>query len=1151
MRESHDLNRNKKIPKAVVISSRLDKGAKGKKRKKKKNVVRGKEVSITESASESQIIYGRMKIGGIVTFVDTNADSAAYLVTGEEPPADQPDKENRIIWTARTAGASGNEITIHLINPGGTNGTTSVSVVGNAIAVTLKCSSGTITATMENVINKIEEDGAANALVKVKKMNSSKNGRVIAHDLTNLSYGGGRYLHQVITIAGHEIESVEGLYLNNELVTFGATPDVRWGTGKWANKVFMAINSGGDDQAAQPDLLVQKPNLWTTAHRQRGNAHVYLILKWDQNLFSDGIPEINFAIRGKKVYDPRSGQTAFSDTASKLIGTNAALVIADYLTNTKYGLGVDWADIDINELMRSANICEEAIPLTAGGTEWRYALEGVFDSSESPSSVLEQMAAAMAGDIVFQEGKWFIYAGVYRPVQVAQEVASAPLGVNYIYVTIPLTIDDLRGNFVVNTHLSRSDTFNSIRGTYVNPSDDYKEADIPAVTNALYVSQDGGVKIWEDVALNFVVSSTQAQRLLKIELERIRQGMTVDWPGTIACARFKVGESIAIDLTRYGWSVKAFEIRQMTFVIDEDGALGIDMHLRETAPEIFDWSLEETTVDLSPNTELPDPSDVEEPTGLTLASGTDELYRRLDGTIFSRLKVSWTVSVSEFVQTGGVYEIQYKKSASAVWTTGIIVPGIQDFHHILDVQDGVSYDVRIRSKNTLNYASDWVTISGHTVIGKTEKPSNVLNFNSLVSDFGIKLSWDGIDDLDLLEYEIRIGTVWETAVKVGVSRSSDGNTFNYEQLSAGVHNFLIKAKDTTKNYSTTATATSATIIGPNPIQGFNIKTVTNNILLDWLTPAPSTLSVNKYLVYKGDDFGTAVLIGTVFGTFHTYIERFGGTFTYWVVAEDVGGNISSEVYAVTNVVPSSDFVIYDDLFLYNSLDSNTHSTLDDDNDTVIAPTLTAGKTWADHFEDYTFTTIQDFIDDGYVSYLEPSDDSNTSVIIYKVDYGVTFPSSFIDFSWIEDALNGTCTVTPEIRTSPDDITYDTFTASQAFAENFRYVEYQLSISADTDDKDLIAISFARAILQVQRAEESQIITTDGSGEATVTFTNTFLDVEDIQVSANSAVVAIPYYAYPFATVPAQQTVDIFTVDIDGNPLASVQVTVTIKGIIGV
>ena len=269
-----------------------------------------------------------------------------------------------------------------------------------------------------------------------------------------------------------------------------------------------------------------------------------------------------------------------------------------------------------------------------------------------------------------------------------------------------------------------------------------------------------------------------------------------------------MGESIAIDLTRYGWSVKAFEIREMNLVIDENGTLGVDMHLRETAVEIFNWSLEETTVDLSPNTELPDPTDSEPPTGLTLESGTDQLDIRLDGTIFSRLKVSWTVSTSEFVEVGGEYEIQYKKSSDSNYIVAGKVGGTQSFIYILDVKDGVAYDVRIRSINTLRYASDWVTQTNYTIIGKTEPPDQVLNFNAVVSDFGIKFNWDAVNDLDLAFYEIREGLVWETAIVIAKIRSSSGNVFNYEVLTAGTHNFLIKAIDSSGNYSLTATALS-------------------------------------------------------------------------------------------------------------------------------------------------------------------------------------------------------------------------------------------------------------------------------------------------------------------------------------------------------
>ncbi len=747
-------------------------------------------------------------------------------------------------------------------------------------------------------------------------------------------------------------------------------------------------------------------------------------------------------------------------------------------------------------------------------------------------------------------GKWYIYAGEYRTPSVTY------------------TEEDLRGALNVTTHISKSDAFNTVRGTYISPSADYNETDFPSVKNDTYIAEDG-VQVFEDIALGFVTSPSQAQRLAKIKLEKSRQGISVGFPATIAALQNKVGDTIYLTMPRFGWTAKIFEIVDLAFAEERDGTLGVDLELRETASGVYDYnSGEETTVDLAPNTGLPSAFDVAEPTDLLLESGTDQLDKRLDGSIFSRLKVSWTASETEFVVNGGHYEIEYKKSVDPDYRPAASVPGGNTFTYILDLKDGVLYDLRIRAVNTLNYPSDWVTQTNYLVLGKVAPPSNVTSFVGVVSDLGINFSWDDIPDIDKKEYELREGTTWDTATVIGNTQASDGSSFLYQQLTAGTHNFLIKARDTTLNYSATATPLVVTILGPNPPISFNVSTIKNNVLLDWEKPLESTLTVNKYYVYRsgqGETFGSATFIGETFGTFHTYLEKYGGAFTYWLVAADVGGNTSSEVSFDITITASDDFFINADDFLWDNLNFTEHCFVDTGAEAIYAmiggesiatqlplllnPGFTS-ETWAEHYVSAGFSSIQDFIDAGYLYYLQPVSTAFTAQMEFLIDYTVTFGSVFVDFSWSQDDLDGTVTVVPIISVSADGVTYTDYTdTNQVFAENFRYVKYKLQVTG-VDDKSISKFYNFRAVLAVQRTEETQIITANSAdvGGTTVTFANEFLDVEDIQVSVNSTTDARVIYDYDFATIPAPQTMKVLVFNSAGARTTK-EVSVRIRGAI--
>jgi len=136
-----------------------------------------------------------------------------------------------------------------------------------------------------------------------------------------------QFLHLVITLAGHQVNAIPNMYFDGVLVPLDGSGNA---TGNFAGFVHAEINLGTATQAAFPGLVAAAPAAWTSAYRQRGCAGVYVQLTWDQNKFPNGVPNITFDVNGRQVYDPRSGNIAFS--------SNAALCIADYLNNARFGL---------------------------------------------------------------------------------------------------------------------------------------------------------------------------------------------------------------------------------------------------------------------------------------------------------------------------------------------------------------------------------------------------------------------------------------------------------------------------------------------------------------------------------------------------------------------------------------------------------------------------------------------------------------------------------------------------------------------------------------------------------------------------------------------------------------------------------------------
>lgn len=169
-----------------------------------------------------------------------------------------------------------------------------------------------------------------------------------------------RYLHYFIAFAGHECDSFQSLFLDGVKVTLDANGFVT-SPSKYNNGtdyyIRITTHLGADDQSADADAVSEIPE-WTDAHKVSGVCYAHIryerVPSGDpENTYEGGIPELTARIRGKKLYDPRDSSNVWSK--------NNALCIRDYLTNDRYGLGIDASKIDDDLFISAADICDENI----------------------------------------------------------------------------------------------------------------------------------------------------------------------------------------------------------------------------------------------------------------------------------------------------------------------------------------------------------------------------------------------------------------------------------------------------------------------------------------------------------------------------------------------------------------------------------------------------------------------------------------------------------------------------------------------------------------------------------------------------------------------------------------------------------------------
>ena len=571
-----------------------------------------------------------------------------------------------------------------------------------------------------------------------------------------------KYLHIVIALAGHEVYSIDDIYINDQIVSINGSGYVT--NNGWDSKIRIRKHKG--NQTTGDSALVSETSMKGSGVG-KGIAYIYARLEWDQDVFAGGIPTFTAIIRGKKVYDPRNGSTGYSN--------NAALCVRDYITSS-YGLSD--SQVDDTYFASAANDCDENVPKAGGGTQDRYEMDGVVNSKSSIGKTLEEMMQSCNGELYFSGGEWKLRVGVYEsPTKI-------------------FTLDDLRSSISLQTRFSRREIFNRVTGKIMRAEDDWIESDYPAIQSSAFLSEDNGIENTLDVPFSFITDHRRAQRVAKQMLYRMREQMTFDAEFGLNAVDVEIGDTVQLTIDKYGWNQKDFIVASWRLLINDNGGIRIGMSLRETSSTAFDWNAEEQEI-ISNNTNLPDFRDVPD-VGLSVTGELRLVNQEVVGTIL--------IDVSSDSTLISHYEVQYRKTGDASWTS-LGISSTNRFE-VVGVQDGF-FDFRARGVNILGIRGDWAYISNRYITLFTEIPQNVTNFGANTVGHTLHLSWTPVPDLDLSHYEIRyspvtIGAEWSSSVvlipkvaRPATTASSPARTGTY--LIKAVDKLGFKSADATQN----------------------------------------------------------------------------------------------------------------------------------------------------------------------------------------------------------------------------------------------------------------------------------------------------------------------------------------------------------------
>ena len=310
---------------------------------------------------------------------------------------------------------------------------------------------------------------------------------------------GGR-LYKLVLISCRQIDGYEAVYIDD-------LPAALRADGGVTNKpsvddrppepnIFIDQRLGTPDQGVSG--LMMGATGWTTEHRLRGNAYVAMSCKSTsaevfQSRYPNGEPTLSVLIRGSLLYDPRDGATRWSE--------NAGLAILDYLTNED-GYAIPMARLDLDSFRAFANLCDEPVPLAAGGTEARYRVAMSVSLGQARTEVLARLRAACDAQLyATRDGRIAIRGGRYEQPTVTIDTDAGQV---------------LEFNFEPPDAMSR---YNELAIQYLEPALGYVENEGTPWVDVADFARTGVLKT-QQLDLTHVPSHSQARRLAKILMAR-------------------------------------------------------------------------------------------------------------------------------------------------------------------------------------------------------------------------------------------------------------------------------------------------------------------------------------------------------------------------------------------------------------------------------------------------------------------------------------------------------------------------------------------------------------------------------------------------------------------------------------------------------
>ena len=550
-------------------------------------------------------------------------------------------------------------------------------------------------------------------------------------------------------------DSYEEVYLGNEKAYNYSATDLSY----WLKK-------GTGSQVVETNLNTIAPEF---TDPMRYTAYLVWKLTWNQDVYQ-GLPKRQTVIKGRLLYDVRDKSTAWSD--------NIAVAIWDWLTNGRYGIGINAGKLDVDSFISAANY----------GDTKGWTINMTIYQSERKIDVLNKMLALMRGTLQWYDGKFYL-----RYADLNYESIAMVLSDEHI-------LRDASGKAQISiSQPSRLQKATGLNVMFTDPNKEY-------TTDGIIIGDTLG-KV-DDYQLLSCHNRQQAADLGVYALERQQLDRTISFVARDDCLKLEPHDVVTLATTAL--SIDELYMRVVESSIRQDGFIDLTLQYEDLAlyNDQYDLDVEDVY-----NVTLPDPN--AEPPPVYGVSIVEEVYSyRMRSE--SRFRIYFTPP--DYVWFSHV-EV-WQSFDNITWT--YLFPVVDDF--MVDrLEEGQRYWFRLKVVSIRGTKqaddNDWKVSELATGQSSALPPSLSVLYFILSRNNGLSLFSQKIYDDDIEVYEFRLGSSWTGGVFLASLRSPN---LVFNLVKPGTHTIFCNTLGTNNLYG--ASPVSVQVSLPDPPDDYTIIT---------------------------------------------------------------------------------------------------------------------------------------------------------------------------------------------------------------------------------------------------------------------------------------------------------------------------------------